>query len=102
MGGKKLQILFFIIKGYFLIYFIDYAITVAPIFPSFPTSTQFPLSLQQYPHLVHVHVMHISHLASPCPVLCLTSPCLYCTYQFVLLNPCNFSNLILPLSPPTW
>ena len=44
-------------------------------------------------------VMHLSSLVSPFPILFLTSPCLFCTYQFVLLIPCTFSP-ILPLPPP--
>ena len=45
-------------------------------------------------------VMHISSLASPFHIPFLTSPCILCTYQFMLLNPCTFSP-ILPLSPPS-
>ena len=39
-------------------------------------------------------VMHINSLASPFPILFLTSLCLCCTYQFIL-NPCIF----FPFSP---
>ena len=85
----------------FKIYFINYAITVVPIFPLCPAppSTSIPstnsLSLSSCPW-----VMHISSLASPFPTLYLTYPCLFCTYQFVLLIPCTFS-LFSPLPLPT-
>ena len=35
--------------------------------------------------------MHLSSLATPFPMLLLTPPCLFCTYRFVVLNPCTFS-----------
>ena len=51
--------------------------------------------------------VHVSSLAIPFPILSVTSPCLFCAYQFVLLNPCT-SSLVFPLtfplpadSPPT-
>ena len=79
---------------------MDYAITVVPHFPLCPPPPNIPFppaipSLSSYPW-----VMHLSSLASPFPILFLTSLCLFCTYQFVLLNPCTIS-LILPLPPPT-
>ena len=40
-------------------------------------------------------VMHLSSLASPFPILFLTSPCLFCTYRLCCLFPVPFS----PLSP---
>ena len=57
----------------FLIYFIDYAITVVPIFPFF-TSTQYPHSLRQSPLSSCPWVMYISSLTTPLPILFLTSP----------------------------
>ena len=44
-------------------------------------------------------VMHVSSLAFPFPIPFSTSPCLFCTYQFVLLNPCTFYS-ILPFPLP--
>ena len=40
-------------------------------------------------------VVHITSLASPFPILFLTSPCPFCTYQLCFLFPVPFS----PLSP---
>ena len=82
---------------FFKIYFIDYTIIIVPIFPP-PTSTPIPSS--NLPLSSCPWVMHESSLATPFPILFLTSLCLFCTYQFVLLNPCTIS-LILPLPPPT-
>ena len=42
-------------------------------------------------------VIHISSLASPFPILFLTSPCLLCTYQLCFLFPVPFP--LSPLSP---
>ena len=81
---------------FFKIYFIHQASTVGPIFPpcSSPPSTllylwqSFLLSLCPW-------VMHISSLATLFPILFVTCPCLFCTYQFVLLTPSPFP----PFSP---
>ena len=75
------------------IYIIDYAITVVPFFPlySLPPSTPFSTSISP---LVHVYG-HISSLASPFPILFLTSPCLFCTYYLSFLFPVSFP----PFSP---
>ena len=59
-------------------------------------STRHPHSLSRSPPLSSCPwIMHISFLASPFPILFLTSSCLFCTYRFVLRNPCTFS----PSSP---
>ena len=86
----------------FKLYFIDYAITVVLISPLRPSSTQYP-SLPQaiYPHhCSRSWVMHVSSLATPFPILCFTSPWLFCNYLFVLLNPLTSS----PIAPnlPIW
>ena len=92
-----------IIWSYFSNYFfIDYAITVVLIFPLCTPSTQNPPLPQAIPHHCSCPwVMHISSLTTPCPILYFTSPWLFCTYLFVLLNPLNFSP-IHPHSPPIW
>ena len=61
------------------IYFIDYAITVVPIFPPLPPSSWCPHPLQQStPTLAYVCASCIvSSLASPFPILFSTSPCLF-------------------------
>ena len=43
-------------------------------------------------------VMHTSSLASPLPLLFLTSPCLFCTYPVMLLNVYIFSPTLLLLA----
>ena len=63
-------------------------------FPSLPSSTQHPHFLWQSLLSSCPWVMHISSLATPFPILFLTSPCLFCTYQFVLLNPFTFSPIL--------
>ena len=75
----------------FLICFIDYAITVVPIFPLCPPPPSPPIPSSNHPLCSCPWAVHISYLASSFPTLLLTSPCLFCTYQFVLLNPCTFS-----------
>ena len=53
-------------------------------------------SLQHLPSLSSCPwVMHISSLASPFPILFLTSPCLFCIYQLCFLFPVTFP----PFSP---
>ena len=61
-----------------------------PIFPPLLPSTQYPHTLQQSPLSSCPWVVYVSSLATPFPILFLTSPSLFCTYQLVLLNPCNF------------
>ena len=75
---------------FFKVYFIDYAITVVPIFPPFPPlpSTALPSS-STYPYCSCPWVMHVSSLASPFSILFLTPPCLFCTYQLCFLNPAS-------------
>ena len=77
-------------------YFIDYAITVVPIFfsPFSPSTLYSPAPLSSCPW-----VAHVSSLASPFPILFLTSHCLFCTYQLFFLFSvpfCPFS--LLPIS----
>ena len=82
------------------IYFIDYAIIVVPSFPLCPSPPGTPHSLQQSPHHSSCPwVMHISSLASPFPILFLTSTCLFCTYQLCFLFPVLFPHS--PLAPRT-
>ena len=70
------------------IYFIEYALTVVPIFLPVPPSTWYPPFHPSMPHLNSCPwVVHISYLASPFPILFLTSPCLFCTYHLCFLIP---------------
>ena len=86
------------------IYFIDYAITVVPFPPFLPhhpapfIPPAFPPHLNSCPWVVH-----ISSLASPFPLLFLTSFCLFCTYHLCFLFPVPFpplSTFFLPTDNP--
>ena len=82
----------------FLIYFIDYAITVVPIFPLLSPLhlvLLFPLAIPH--HSSCPWVMYISSLASPFPIVFLTSSILY--LPLMLLIPCTFFS-ILSFPPP--
>ena len=68
--------------SYFSLPFIPLC-PVAPIPPPFPNLSSCPW------------VIHISSLASPFPILFLTSPCLFCTYHVFFLLPVPFP----PFSP---
>ena len=86
------------------VYFIDYAITVVPFFsPLSPCSTCTTPSLPRFSSCPWV--VHISSLASPFPILFLTSPCLFCTYNLCFLFPIpfpSFSPLHLPTDNPPY
>ena len=71
-------------------------------FPLCPPPLSNPHFLRQSPHHCSCpRVTRISFLATPFPVLCFTSPWLFCNYLPVLLNPLNA--LLLPLHPcPIW
>ena len=80
----------------FKVYFADYAITVVPFFSPFyspplciPIPPAFPY-LSSCPWFIH-----ISSLASPFPILCLTSPSLFWIYHLCFLFLLPFP----PLSP---
>ena len=79
----------------FEVHFIDYAITVVPFFlPLYPPPPCIP-HLSSCPWVVHIR-----SLASPFPILFLTSPC---TYQLCFLFPVPFlpfSPLLLPADNP--
>ena len=80
------------------VYFIDYAITVVPIFSLCPPQpSNLPLSSCPW-------AMHITSLASPFPILFLASPYLFCTYKLCFLIPVAFPPFFpLPLpadNPP--
>ena len=65
----------------FLLYFIDYAVTVVLIFFPFLPSAQQPHSLRQFPHHRSCPwVMCMSSLATPFPILYFTSPWLFYNY----------------------
>ena len=89
---KKFLLLMFLNIFYWLYY---YSCPNPPPLPLCP-STKYPLSLGQFFLSSCPWVMHVSSLASPFFILFWISPCLCCTYHFVLFNPCTFSP-ILPL-----
>ena len=97
-------IIFCIPKVFFKVYFVDYAIIVFPIFPSLsPLHPAYPLPPAFLPFSSCQWVIHISSLASPFPILFLTSPCVFCTYQLCFLFPVPFplfSPLHLPVDNP--
>ena len=71
----------------FLIYFIDYAVTVVPfISPLYSPQPCTPLPPAFPPLSSCPWVVHVSSLASPFPILFLTSPCLFCTYHLCMLS----------------
>ena len=71
--------------------FLIMLLQLSQYFQPLPTSTQDPPSLQQPPCLSSCPwVVHISSLASPFPILFLTFPCLFCTYQLCFLFPVPF------------
>ena len=79
----------------FKICFMDYAITVAPFPPlSSPTPCAPPPTCIP-PFSSCLWIIHISSLASPFPILFLTSPCLFSTYHL-----CYLFSVPFPLSPP--
>ena len=88
------------IVTYFLNIFYWLCCYNCPIFfsPLFPSTLHHP-SLQHSPLSSCPWVIHVNSLASPFPILFLTSPCLFCIYQFMLLNPFTFFP-ILSLPPP--
>ena len=79
----------------FLVYFIDYAITVVPIFPPFHPAPPTPGN----PHtIVHCQRSCIGSLATPFPILYFAFPWLFCNYLLVVLSPLTSSPI--PLDPP--
>ena len=96
----ELVVNFFLLRKLFnfLLYFIDYSITVVPIFPPLLPSTQHPPLPQTVPTPLFKGV---SSLATPFPILYFISPWLYCNYQFVLLTPLT-SSPIPPHPPRIW
>ena len=69
----------------FLMYFIDYAITVVPFSPFIPLHPVRPVPPAFPSPSSCLWVVHISSLASPFPILFLTSPCLFSTYHLCYL-----------------
>ena len=90
----------------FLIYFIDYAITVVPFFSPLSHSNLHSHTLQHPPLLSSCPWdAHINSLASPFPILFLSSCCLFCTYKLCFLFPVPFSPispLPIPTNNPPW
>ena len=90
----------FLFSTYFCkLYFIDYTITVVPIFPPLPPSSKHVHSLRPSPSLCSCPwTMGISSLASPFPILYLRSPWLFCNCLFYFLIP----SPLPPFPPPIW
>ena len=85
-----------VLEGIFFLYCIDYTIPVVPVFVPLPPPPGIPFPSSNPLLSSCPWVMHLSSLASPFPVLFLTSPCLFCSYQLCFLIPTPF-----PHSPPS-
>ena len=82
---NKLPPLFFLNIFYWLCYYS------CPRFPTLPPSAWYRPSLQHSAPLSSCPwITRISSLASPFPILFLTSPCLFCVYQLCFLIPAPF------------
>ena len=84
---------------FFLIYFIDYVITVVPFPPLHSTTHCTPPPSHIPPHSSCPWVILISSLASTFPTLFLPSPCLFSTYHLCYLFSVPFPSLSLFHSP---
>ena len=83
--------LIFIFKVILLIVLLQLPLFFSPLYSPPPCTP-----LQSFPHLSSCpRVIHTSYLASPFPILFLTTPCLFCTYHLCFLFPVPF----LPFSP---
>ena len=82
----------------FKVYFIDYVITVFPIFPFCPSSACTP-NPPAFPPLVHVHGLYICSLSSLFPIPFFTSPCLFYAYKLRFFFPLPFHPYSSPPSP---
>ena len=67
------------------------------LFPLCAPPTNLPRPSSSPPFSSHPWVVCVSSLASPFPILFLTSPSLFCTYQLCFLIPAPF-----PLAPLSW
>ena len=82
--------IFFFFMYILLIMLLQLSHFFSPLHPAPPLSLVSPTPLSS-----HLWVIHISSLASPFPILFLTSPCLFCTYHLCFL----FTVPFLPFSP---
>ena len=89
------------------IYFLRYILLIILLQLSWffllcPSPHRTPHSLRQFPHHCSCPwVMRISSLATPFPILCFTSPWLFCNYLFILPSPLT-SSPIPPHPSPIW
>ena len=84
--------------SFFKLYFIDYVITVVPIFPPLCASTQHLTLPQATPTPLLMSIDHVYKLFAysiSCTVLYI--PLVFCNYLFVLLIPLTSS----PIPPPS-
>ena len=80
--------------------FMGHAITAVPFFLPFTSLRPVPPPTRIPPLSSCPWVVHVSSLASPLPILFLTSPCLFCTYQLCFSLPVPFP--LFSSSPPHW
>ena len=85
---------FLFFKYFYWLYY--YSCPISPFIPLYPAHPSHPHSprLSSCPW-----VIHISSLASPFPILFLTSPYLFCTYHLCFLFPVPFPPLTPSSSP---
>ena len=84
---------------FFLIYFIDYAVSVVPLSPFIPLLPEHPLPPTFPPFSSCPWVIHINSLPSTFPMLFLPSPCLSSTYHLCYLFSVPFTPLFPSHSP---
>ena len=88
-GLEHFNIFYFLLLLFFKIYFIAYAIGCPNLFPFLPLHPVPPFTLAITALSSCQWVMHVSSLATPFPLLILTSSCLY--LPICSFNPYAFS-----------
>ena len=97
LNAKRQRIYFFSNFEYILLIML---LQLSQLFSLCPSPPNTPVSSSIPPPLLHVHgFVHVSSLASPFPILFLTSLCLFCSDQVCFWIPTPFS-LILSLPTP--
>ena len=85
--------------SFFKVFFIDYAITVFPIFPFIPLHPVPPTLQHSSPLCSCPWVVHVNSLSPVSYTIFYLSPSILCL-RIMLFLPCTFSLLFLPPSSP--